>query len=120
MITNLINIVLAAVIALGLTILIEWGLSFIFIKNKKDKKVVILAQVLTNPALNFLLLLNYNFFSLDQNLLLAILEILVVIIEAIVYKQYFSNKVKINSFLLSLILNATSFTIGLAIQFSCN
>lgn len=114
---NLISIVLVATIALGLTILIEWGLSFIFIKNKKDRKVVILAQILTNPALNFLLLLNYNFFKLNDILLLVLLELLIVVIEGLVYKNYFNQKPKINPFLLSIILNAVSFLVGETIQY---
>ena len=113
---SLISIVLSFIFALSLTILIEWGLSFIFLKNKKDREVVILAQILTNPALNFLLFLNYNFIGFNQNLLLAIFEILTVIIEAIVYRQYINNKAKINPFLLSSLLNFASLSLGLFLK----
>lgn len=112
MIKNLISIVISFVFALSLTILVEWGLSFIFLKRKEDRKAVILAQILTNPALNFLLFLNYNFFTLNQNLLLAFLEISAVTIEAIVYKKCLSENTKIGSVLLSLLLNFASFAIG--------
>lgn len=109
---NLISTILSFAFALSLTIVIEWGLSFIFLKQKSDRKVVILAQILTNPALNLLLLLNYNFFKFNNVLLLALLEFLVVIIEGLIYKNYFNKKPKINPFLLSLLLNVASFSLG--------
>jgi hypothetical protein len=112
MIKNLISIVFSFIFALSLTILVEWGLSFIFLKRKEDRKVVILAQILTNPALNFLLFLNYNFFTLNQNLLLAFLEISAVTVETIVYKKCLSENTKIGSVLFSLLLNIASFAIG--------
>lgn len=107
---------ISIILSLSLTILIEWGLSFIFLKNKKDRKVVILAQIITNPTLNFVLLLNAYFFGANYYLLLSILEIAIIIIEAIIYKNYLSKKVKVNPSLLSLLLNTASLSIGLLIQ----
>lgn len=113
---NLINTILSFVFALSLTIIIEWGLSRMFLKSKSDRKVVILAQIITNPALNLILFLNYNFFSINRILLLTILETIVVIVETLIYKNYFSKKGKVNPFLLSLILNTASVLIGLGIE----
>ena len=110
------NSLISIILSLSLTILIEWGLSFIFLKNKKDQKVVILAQIITNPTLNFVLLLNAYFFGANYYLLLGILEISIIIIEAIIYKNYLSKKVKVNPSLLSLLLNTASLSIGLLIQ----
>lgn len=107
---------ISIILSLSLTILIEWGLSFIFLKNKKDRKVIILAQIITNPTLNFVLLLNAYFFGVNYYLLLGILEISIIIIEAIIYKNYLSKKVKVNPSLLSLLLNTASLSIGLLIQ----
>ena len=78
---------ISIILSLSLTILIEWGLSFIFLKNKKDQKVVILAQIITNPTLNFVLLLNAYFFGANYYLLLGILEISVIIIETAIPTQ---------------------------------
>lgn len=107
---------ISIILSLSLTILIEWGLSFIFLKNKKDRKVVILAQIITNPTLNFVLLLNAYFFGANYYFLLGILEISVIIIETAIYKNYLSKKAKIKPSLLSLLLNTTSLSIGLLIQ----
>lgn len=112
---SLISTILLFVFALSLTIIIEWGLSFIFLKQKSDRKVVILAQILTNPALNLLLFLNNVFFKFNSYILLGILEISVTIIEAIVYKKYLSKETKTSPLLLSLLLNFASLSVGLLI-----
>ncbi len=112
---SLISTNLLFIFALSLTIIIEWGLSFIFLKQKNDRKVVILAQILTNPALNLLLFLNNVFFKFNSYILLGILEISVTIIEAIVYKKYLSEETKTNPLILSLLLNFASLSVGLLI-----
>ena len=112
MATNLTSLFASFIIALGLTILIEWGLSWFFVRHKNDRRIVILTQCVTNPLLNLLILLNNYFDVLDAAILLAILETLIVISEAIIYKKTFHKKAKLEPFWLSLVLNTTSFTVG--------
>ena len=115
MVANLTSLFASFIIALGLTILIEWGLSWFFVRHKNDRQIVILMQCVTNPLLNLLILLNNYLNVLDTTILLVILEALVVISEAIIYKKTFHNKAKLGPFWLSLVLNATSFTVGEAV-----
>ena len=115
MAANLTSLFASFIIALGLTILIEWGLSWFFVRRKNDRQIVTLTQCVTNPLLNLLILLNNYLNVLNTTILLVILESLVVISEAIIYKKTFHKKAKLGSFWLSLVLNATSFTVGEAV-----
>ena len=101
--------------ALAITILVEWGLSFFLVRSRHDRIVVILAQCITNPILNlliWLLPLTSVFWPA-----LFVLELLVVIAEAIIYKHAFRQKPKISPLAFSVITNATSFLIGLVAPF---
>ena len=104
-------------LALGLTILIEWGFSYKFIGDKHDRKLVILAQCLTNPAFNLLLLITSVILRTHNSLLLILFfETLVVITEGLIYKSGFKNKT-IKPFLLSFSLNVASLIIGYIVSF---
>ena len=116
MIKSVIEIIIELVGALGLTVLIEWGLSCLFLHSKFDRRLVVLVQCLTNPALNVLLLINYYFGDLHQVFLIVALEFLVVIIEAIIYQKGIRDA-KINPFGLSLFLNLASLGAGLLLSF---
>ena len=112
---NLVDILCGLSFALLLTILIEWGLSFLFLHSKTDRQLVILAQCLTNPALNLLLLINNYFGAFSRIILIIILELGAVIVEAIIYKKGHIST-KINPFFLSLLLNCTSVCTSLLLK----
>ena len=110
MILNLIN-------SLLLTLIIELTTSFIIgIRNKEDIKVVIWANILTNPVVVFLAnsikLLNNN---LIYNSIVLIMEIIVVIVEFVIFKKYIEFKGK-SSIFISTINNIISFSIGIIIS----
>lgn len=109
---NLINIFTGLIYALCLTILIEWGLSCIFLRTKSDRQIVVLAQCLTNPVLNVLIIINYHLNLFNPIATLAVLETLVILIEAIIYKKSFNEQTKLSPFILSTLLNLVSFSIG--------
>ena len=112
---SIIDILFRLSLALILTILIEWGLSFLFLHSKTDRKLIILVQCLTNPALNVLLLVNEHYELLNQTILIVVLESCIVIIEAIIYKKAHIST-KINIYLLSFFLNVASVCIGLLLS----
>lgn len=110
MILNLIN-------SLLLTLIIELTTSFIIgIRNKEDIKVVIWANILTNPVVVFLAnsikLLNNN---LIYNSIVLIMEIIVVIVEFVIFKKYIEFKGK-SSMFISTINNIISFSLGIIIS----
>jgi len=101
--------------ALILTILVEWGLSLIFVRSRHDRIVVILAQCITNPILNLIILIFPLVFVFWPAL--YALELLIIISEAIIYKRAFKQKSKIPPLAFSAITNIASFVIGLVAPF---
>lgn len=99
------------------TLIIELIISIILgIRNKEDIKVIICANVCTNPVIvyitNCLLLLN------NMKLLFSIVmffEIIVVIVEYIIYKKCLRFD-KLSPFFISLVNNVLSFGIGIIIN----
>ena len=116
MVNSFIVLFLGLLFAVILTILVEGGLAYFFLSSKSDLKLVILTQILTNLALNILLLINKYLEVFNRTFLLIILEFFVVIIEALIYKKGFQDK-KINPYFLSLFLNLASFIFGLVIEY---
>lgn len=110
--------ILSLLISLFLTIIIELTVSFIIgIRNKDDIKVVILVNICTNPIVvyiaNCLMLFTNDFI---YNIGVAILEILVVMVEFVLYKKYLKFD-KVSPFAISLINNVISFSIGVIINY---
>ncbi len=101
-----------------LTIIIEVVISLLFkVKNKKDLLNVVLVNVLTNPlvvSLPIFMLFRYGL--LAKYISLAVLEILAVIVEGLIYSKVLEYR-KINPYLLSLILNSCSYLIGVFMDF---
>lgn len=96
------------------TILIELIVALILgVRDKKDILNIILVNTMTNPLLvSVTVYITYNrIFNR-----IVILELLVVIIEGFTYKKILNFK-KINPFVLSLILNASSYFIGEIINY---
>ena len=110
--------ILSLLISLFLTIIIELTVSFIIgIKDKEDIKVVILVNICTNPIVvyiaNCLMLFTNDFI---YNIGVAILEMLVVMVEFVLYKKYLKFD-KVSPFAISLINNVISFSIGVIINY---
>ena len=98
--------------AFVLTVLIECGIAFCF-KSKRLVYTVFLCNLLTNPALNLLLLVYYNYISQSYYwLVVAALEICVVVIEAFIIRAMMTYAFK-KAALLSLLFNVSSFFVGL-------
>lgn len=107
------NIPFILIKCLLLTIIIELSLALILgVRDKKDIINVILVNVITNPIVVMSQILLYlNFGYTIEVIGIVVLEILVVPIEGLIYKKVLNYK-KINPFILSLILNASSLIIG--------
>lgn len=99
------------------TIIIELLLALILgIRDKKDILNIILVNVMTNPLLvSLTTYITYNRIF-NRILFIIIMEVLVVIIEGFTYKKILKFK-KINPYVLSLILNASSYFIGELINY---
>ena len=101
------------IICLLITIFIEFIVALILkIFNKKDLINVILVNILTNPLLVSLLYLIFLKLGANAKIIFEIImEIIVLFVEGTIYNKYFKYK-KINPYLVSLILNASSYFIG--------
>ena len=101
------------IISLTLTLIFELGMALILKYRGKDLVNILLVNILTNPLLNSVTVaINYYYGLKARNIWLIILEILVVIIEGFIYQKYLTRR-KINGYLLSIILNITSYGLGL-------
>lgn len=100
------------------TIIIELIVGIILkIKNKKDYINIILVNIITNPLVSSIpVYFNIKFGILERNISLIILEILTILTEGFIYKKVFKFK-KINPYLVSLILNMSSYLIGEIINY---
>jgi len=104
------------VICLVSTLIIECGLAIIIGYRKKDLLNIFLANCLTNPIVSSIpVYFNYYHGLKARNISLLILEILTLFVEGLIYHKYLKRR-KINGFLLSLILNASSYLLGLVIN----
>lgn len=99
------------------TILIELIVALILkVRDKKDIINIILVNTMTNPLLvSLTVYITYNRIF-NRILSVIILELLVVVIEGFTYKKVLKYK-NINPFILSLILNASSYFIGEIINY---
>lgn len=105
------------IVSLSSTIIIELLVAILLkIRNKKDILNIVLVNIMTNPLLVTITLYINIFYGLKyRNILIYPLELLVVLTEGRIYKKHLNYK-KINPYLLSLILNASSYLIGLVIN----
>jgi len=102
--------------SLFLTLIIELLAAIAFgIRNKEDVKVIICANLCTNPVVvyvsNCILLLNNMFLYF---VIAILLEIIVVITEFIIYKKCLTFD-KISPFIISFVSNVISFGTGIII-----
>ena len=104
------------IICLTLTIIIECSIAYILGYRKKDLLNVLLVNVLTNPIVStFSVYFNYYYGLEARNICLLVLEIITFLTEGFIYYKVLERR-KINSFILSLILNGSSYLIGLLLN----
>ena len=109
------------IFSLLLTLVIEVPIAILLgVKDKEDIKDIIIINCITNLSLNVIVYILY--FFIDTNIvyygLVPIFEVIIFIVEGILFKRL--KYKKINSYLLSLILNLTSYSIGLLISILMN
>lgn len=105
-------------ISLGLTLAIEVPLSLLFGVRKKGLICVILVNVLTNPAVVFLLLLVRTFGTAELYYVWKIgLELAVIVTEFLIYRAFREELPVKKPLLMSVALNLCSYGIGLGIRF---
>jgi len=111
---ELINLVLALALALVLTIIIELGVAFLLNHKSKEKILAVVGvNLITNPALNFLIQLNSQLSMIQLNFYsILVLEIMVTVIEFLILAVLFKKERK-QMLLLAVAMNITSFVIGL-------
>ena len=104
-------------ISLFCTIVIEFFIGFLFgIRKKRDFFNIILVNILTNPLIVSLTFsINILYGLKIYYIFLIMLEILVVLVEGVVYKKNLEYR-KINLFVFSLILNSCSYFLGTLIN----
>lgn len=109
---NINELPLIMLICLSSTIVIELIMSLLLgIRNKKDILNVILVNIMTNPlVVSIHMYITYNRLF-NTTISIIILEILVVLTEGFAYKKVLTFN-KINPYILSLILNISSYFIG--------
>jgi len=95
------------------TIIIEIIVGIILkIKDKKDLINIVLVNILTNPlvvSLPIYVLYKYGIYY--KNIIFILLEFLTLFIEGYIYKKSLKYN-KINPFIISLILNGSSYYLG--------
>ena len=102
---------------LVLTIIIELVIAIIIgIRNKKDILNVILVNVFTNPLVTSIPIFIYLKYGYNaEKVSLIILEIFAFVTEGFIYSKVLKYK-KLNPYLISLILNLSSYLIGAVIN----
>ncbi len=105
------------IICLISTIIIELILVLILkVKNKKDILNILLVNTLTNPLLVCISAFIKYFYGISTyNICILFLELIAILIEGYIYKKYLDYN-KINGYLLSIILNVSSYSLGFLIN----
>ncbi len=99
-----------------LTVLIETLIAFLLGYRKKDLINVILVNIMTNPIVVMIpVYFNVKYGIVERNIALGILEIVTLFVEGFIYYKFLEKR-KINPFLLSLILNFSSYIAGVIIN----
>lgn len=100
------------------TLIIEIIVAFILgVRNKKDFINIVLINILTNPlVVSISIYINIRYGLEIRNMWIIFLELSAFIIEGITYYKVLNYK-KMNVFLLSLLLNFSSYFIGELINY---
>ena len=112
-----INFALYMLICLVTTLVVELVVALLLkVKTKMDIINIVLVNILTNPLLvSTINLISINYGLKIAYIFLLIFEIFVVFIEGFIYRKYLDYK-RINPYLLSFILNLSSYLFGLLIN----
>ena len=107
------NIPIIMIRCLFITVLIESFIGFcIGIRNKKDFINIILVNCITNPiVVTVPLFFNVEYGIVERRISLYILEMITLFVEGYIYKKTLKFK-KVNPFIISIIMNASSYLIG--------
>lgn len=110
------SIVKSMIICLICTLVIEIIFAVILrVRDKKDLLNIALVNILTNPlVVSISLYIHIYYGNYYYRISMIILELLVLFIEGFIYKRVL--KKQINPYVLSLILNASSYGLGLIIN----
>ena len=100
------------ILPLMLTILIEALVARAFLSSRNDLKIVALAQCVTNPIVNLIIVLCRYLQVPAITVLIVGLEVMAVIAEALIYQKCFSEGNKNKSVCLSLVANMAAFATG--------
>jgi hypothetical protein len=102
-------------LAFLLTIIIEGGVVFLMgFRTRRHMLAVLMVNLVTHPALNYIILVLYNLGVAVTTALILALEGLVVIVEGLLF-IYMFEKPKGRLFLTAFLMNAASYLIGLVI-----
>ena len=109
------RIVGSILVCLALTVVIEAVFAFVFgVRSMRGQLAVLLANLITNPVMNAMLtVVSFYLSPSAYYYFLVPAELIVVAVEGLIYKKTLS--VKLNPFLLSLILNVCSYALGTVI-----
>ncbi|MBQ3150799.1 MAG: hypothetical protein IJB86_06095 [Clostridia bacterium] len=104
-------------VSLGCTLILECSAAAALrVKNKKDFLNIVLVNVLTNPLVVTMTFSAGVFFGREIRVVsIVIMELFAFLSEALIYRKTLEYK-RINPFLLSLILNGTSYFLGLILN----
>ena len=106
------QIILTLVVSLALTIILEEAAAMISgVRKCFDLAVILFTNTLTNPVVVFAGLLLANFTQIPRVIYVTVLELIVFVTEALIFKKLLYAE-KPSPFILSLILNGVSFVIG--------
>ena len=99
------------------TLVIETMIAFIIGIRKKDILNIVLINFITNPLIvSLTVYFGFNYGIKAEKIAIIVLEILVLITEGFLYSKFLEYK-KINGFIISLILNFSSYFIGKIINY---
>lgn len=100
------------------TLIIETILAFILgVRDKKDFINIVLVNILTNPlVVSMSIYINIRYGVQIRDIWIIFLELSVFIIEGCIYLKVMNYK-KINAFVISLLLNFSSYFIGEIINY---
>lgn len=104
-------------VSLLCTIVIESVIAYLLgVRSKRDFVNIILVNILTNPLVVSISFSTNILFGVEyKNIVLLILEFSALITEGFIYNKYLEHR-KLNPYLISLILNFASYSIGFLIN----
>ena len=113
--SNLEELILTFGLCLIVTLIIEEaGALILGIRKRFDLIVILITNILTNPVAVLINMVMGSFTSVPKPIYIALIEIVVFLIEALIYSKLLYSK-RPSPVILSLILNLASFLFGSAI-----